>query len=92
MTSDSGSAPPTFADSSRSSAISDRSSSREIQPRAVIVICQEVGADSKRHRTILGGDAYRQIRARIEAFQSGSDLGGNLAFSGGDPDVGSGVL
>ena len=60
--------------------------------KAVTVIYQEVRADSKRHRIILGSEAYRQIRARIDAFQSEFELGRDLAFSTDYPDVGSGVL
>jgi NAD(P)-dependent dehydrogenase (short-subunit alcohol dehydrogenase family) len=60
--------------------------------KAASAIYQEVRANSKRHRMILGSEAYRQIGARLNAFQSEFGLAKDLAFSTDYPDAGPGVL
>jgi hypothetical protein len=60
--------------------------------RAATAIYQEVRANSKRHRMILGSEAYRQIGAKLNALQSEFELSRDLAFSTDYPDAGPGVL
>ena len=60
--------------------------------RAATAIYQEVRANSKRHRMILGSEAYRLIGARLNAFQSELEFTKDLAFSTDYPDAGPGVL
>jgi NAD(P)-dependent dehydrogenase (short-subunit alcohol dehydrogenase family) len=57
--------------------------------KAVTAIYQEVRAKSKRHRMILGSEAYRQIGAKLNAFQSEFESSRDLAFSTDYPDAGS---
>ena len=83
-------APP--ADSSRSWQISNPSNSSEIQSKAVTAIYQEVRANSKRHRMILGSEAYQQIGAKLNAFQSEFESSRDLAFSTDYPAAGPSVL
>jgi NAD(P)-dependent dehydrogenase (short-subunit alcohol dehydrogenase family) len=56
--------------------------------RAATAIYQEVRANSKRHRMILGSEAYRQIGAKLNAFKSEFELAKDLAFSTDYPDAG----
>jgi hypothetical protein len=60
--------------------------------KAAAAIYEEVRAGSGRHRLILGSEAYRQIEARLNAFQAELELAKDVAFSSDYPDAGSGVL
>jgi NAD(P)-dependent dehydrogenase (short-subunit alcohol dehydrogenase family) len=60
--------------------------------RAATAIYQEVCANSKRRRIILGSEAYRQIGAKLDALQSELHSIKDLAFSTDYPGAGPGVL
>jgi NAD(P)-dependent dehydrogenase (short-subunit alcohol dehydrogenase family) len=60
--------------------------------KAVTAIYQQVRANSKRHRMILGSEAYQQIGAKLNAFQSEFESSRDLAFSTDYPAAGPSVL